>query len=229
MIAAGMGGCECSCPLPYRISWQHPPHLHCTHARGYTQPLYMGSPHDPVALSKLYAEERRQLASPLHKLLARPKHPTLTFRAGPLPPAGGAGGAAAAWRSALCAPLAALPGTLVAGPEVASALGAWRLAAAGALACGGDRSPLQGGGEAAPGGAAVVADAALAAFVRVCGDPDVLDLFLEKWHGALQELRAAKQAGRGVGGRRRFPAAIRAAALGALPCGVLPRSMAKVG
>lgn len=166
------------------------------------QPLYMGSPYDPVLLSKLY-EAERNLKSPLKNLFTiRPKQPTLTFRVRPLHAlAAAAGGAAAPPQLAhlAVAPLYALPVTMVAGVELACVCAAWRLALAQAITTANQQQHLsrqpplppsqlqrqqqaaqqrweaqqRAAGCAAAAQRAVMNDAALGAFLGMCeGDGD---------------------------------------------------------
>jgi len=161
----------------------------------------MGSPYDPVLLSKLYEEERSH-QGPLRSLLTRPKQPTLTFRAGPLPVINGrpgTGAVASGWARALVAPLWVVPGTVIAGVEFASALGAWRLALAQALEKQHHSQQLQLKSQQRHGPhyqqqqSVVLNDAVLSAFLRVCRDEVVRAAFLDKWRAACKELRAAQR------------------------------------
>ena len=189
------------------------------HQMEVSVPLYYGSPFAPAPLATLHEAARRKPGALLRLPLGRAKAPALVFRAGPLPAGGGAGlGAAAAaaatgaggaaaggWARALVAPVAAMPATMVASPELACAAAAWRLALADTL--GRQQQQQQeravaAGGWAAAAPAAVVGDAALAGFLGAARDGAVLGAFLSSWRAACDRLRAAAAAAaaRGNGG-----------------------------
>ncbi len=168
------------------------------------QPLYMGCPYDPVLLSRLYEAERAH-QGPLQRLLTRPKQPTLTFRAGPLPPPPRAGGAAgSAWACAMVAPMWAVPGTVVAGVELACALAAWRLTFEQALSKwqqqqqlemasrGHQQQPHQQQQQQQQQQPFVLNDAVLSGFRELSKDEVLLAAFLDGWGAACKEMRAAQ-------------------------------------
>ncbi|GFR45431.1 hypothetical protein Agub_g6810, partial [Astrephomene gubernaculifera] len=127
-------------------------------------PLYHGSIYNPQPMTAIYEEKRKQ--SPFLSAFKSHDSPVLQFRVGPLsegkPP---------------LVPYAFMPPTLLATPDLASALATYRMAAALLLA-------------RQPGPFAPAADPVLAGFPALLGDHHLLAEFLTRWRDVTQKMGA---------------------------------------